>query len=201
MQPESTPGSGAYDFLNQQPATRGSKFPMPKLPRLAWIIIVGSLVTLLLLVTVALLFGGGSRTNTNPYVESLSYAQEITRVSNSVKQMSQDPNTQSIAATTSATLLSDYARINKYLADTGIKVEAKNLPSKEDKDIDSQLQEAAQSNQLPKAYSRYLNSYLTDYQSALQVAYNQAGPEGKNIIKETLDSVKVLLGTPIIKGA
>jgi hypothetical protein len=200
MQPDTTPGSGAYDFLNQQPTKTGRRLPLPKLPKPAWIIIIGSLVILFILVTVALLFSG-DRTSSSPYVESLSYAQEITRVSESVKQMSQDPNVQGLASTTTAVLLSNNTELTGYLKNSGIKVEPKSLASKEDKEVDAQLQEASQSNRLPEAYARYLSIYLEDYQTSLQAAYNQAGQEGKRLINEAYESVGIILSTPAVKEA
>lgn len=200
MQPDTTPGSGAYDFLNQQPAKTGRRLPLPKLPKLAWILLIGSLGILFVLVTVALLFGGG-RTSSSTYVESLSYAQEITRVSESVKQMSQDPNVQGLASTTTAVLLSNNTELTSYLKNSGIKVEPKSLASKEDKEVDAQLQEASQSNRLPEAYARYLSIYLEDYQTSLQAAYDQAGQEGKRLINEAYESVGIILSTPAVKEA
>lgn len=199
MQPDTTPGSGAYDFLNQQPAKTGRRLPLPKLPKLAWILIIGSLSLLFVLVAIALLFGGGSRTSSSPYVESLSYAQEITRVSESVKQMSQDPSVQGLASTTSAVLLSNNTELTGYLKNSGIKVDPKSLASKEDKEVDAQLQEASQSNRLPEAYARYLSIYLEDYQTSLQAAYDQAGQEGKKLINEAYESVEIILSTPAVK--
>lgn len=199
MQPNTAPGSGAYDFLNQQPEKSGRKLPLPRLPKLAWILLIGALGLLFVLVAVALLFGGSSRTSSSPYVESLSYAQEIARVSESVKQMSQDPNVQGLASTTVAVLLTNNTELTGYLKNSGIKIDPKSLSSKEDKEVDTQLQDASQSNRLPEAYARYLSIYLEDYQKSLQAAYDQAGQEGKKIINEAYDSVEIILSAPAIK--
>lgn len=200
MQNDQTSSSGAYDFLNQQPEKSGRKLHLPKLPKMAWILLIGSVGMLLLLVAVALIFGGGRPASSSPYVESLSIAQEINRVSTSVKQMSQDPNTQSLAATTSSALLSNNSRLSTYLKDTGVKVDPKSLDSKEDKEIDTQMQEASQANRLPETYARYLSVYLEDYQSSLQAVYDQSAQEGKNLVQELYDSIKIILESPLVKS-
>lgn len=199
MQSDTTPGSGAYDFLNQQPTKPDRNLPLPKLPKLAWVLLIGALGIFFVLVVIALLFGEGSRTSSSPYVESLSYAQEITRVSENVKQMSQDPNVQGLASTTTAVLLTNNTELTGYLKNTGTKVDPKSLSSKEDEEVDAQLQDASQSNRLPEAYARYLSIYLEDYQKSLQAAYDQAGQEGKKIINEAYDSVEIILSAPAIK--
>ncbi len=201
MQQDTAPGGGAYDFLNQQPQKSGRRLPLPKLPKLAWIILIGSLGLLFILVAVALLFGGGNRTSSSPYLESLSYAQEITRVSENVGQMTQDPNVQGLASTVTTVLLSNNSELTAYLGKSGIKMDPKALASKLDESIDGDLQTASQSNRLSEAYSRYLSIYLEDYQSSLKAAYEQSGQDGKKLINELFDSVEIILSTPAVKQA
>lgn len=201
MQQDPAPNSGAYDFLNQQPSQNGRKLPLPKLPKLAWIILLGSLGLLGILVVIALLFGGNRGGSSNVYVEALAYAQEINRVSGEVTELSQDPATLSLAATTSSAVLSTSTELSAYLKDAGVELDTKSLASKVDEEVDKQLQEAAQSNRLPEAYIRYLNAYLPEYQAALQAAYNQTTrDEGRAIIQLGYDSVETILSSSSLKA-
>lgn len=200
MQQDPSPGSGAYDFLNQQPVQQGRKLPLPKLPKTAWIILICSLGILGILVAVALLFGGRSGSS-NVYTETLAYAQEINRVSGQVKELSQDPTTQGLAATAAAVTLSHSTQLNGYFKDSDIKIDSESLSSKQDKDIDSQLQSAAQTGRLAETYADYLNSYLIDYQTSLQAAYEQVGPEGKAILNEAYESIEMILSSSALKAS
>lgn len=200
MQPGTAPTSGAYDFLNQQPSQSGSKLPLPKLPKLAWVILIASVSLLGLLVLIAVLFGGKNG-NSSPFINSLALAQEINRISDKVKNMSEDPNTQALAATASSVMVSNNMELITYLKDIGIKVNEKSLSSKEDSNIDSQLDEAAKSNRLPEAYARYLNTYLADYQQLLETAFSEADSEAKAILQQAYDSADLILSSPIVKAA
>lgn len=179
--------------MNQQPSPQKRKLPLPKLPRMAWIILIGSVALLGILVIVALLSGGGQKANSSPYLESLAAAEELNRVSANVKTLSKDPGTQGLAATTSSVMLSNNAELTAYLKKTGLKVDPKSMSKNLDEDIDRQLQEAAQSNRLPEAYSSYLNTSLADYQNLLELAHDQSGTEGKKVINEAYESVKIIL--------
>ena len=190
---------GAYDFLNQAPQESSKRLKLPKLPKLAWIILIASVSILGILVLLAMVFGG-RRADSNIFIDNLALSQEIIRVSDLVQEMPADPNTKSLAATTSTLLLSANTELSGYLQNGGIKVDPKLLASKNDSQIDQQLQTAQQSNSLNRAYGQYLKQQLAAYKDSLAVAHEESGPEGKNLLAGIYENVDILLTSELIKS-
>lgn len=123
-------------------------------------------------------------------------AQEIARVSSTVESTSTDPDTKSLAATTSAVLTSQQTDLTSYLSSVGKKVSSKELASAQSTADDNLIQAAIQKDSLSSAYNDFLTYNLKVYQSKLQTAFNGTNSSKlKLIIKSAYDSSQTILGS------
>ncbi|HET9722137.1 MAG TPA: hypothetical protein VFP32_03910 [Candidatus Saccharimonadales bacterium] len=201
MQP-SEPNPDLNFILNNSPQSkRGLKLPSFNLPKPAKIIIA-VVVVLLALVVISSILSSHKSSASQPYVNALARQQEILRVTQLTQQQLQlqDPSTQALAATTYTTLSSQRQQILKYLSGQHMKVSTQSLVTDQDKTTDSQLQTAAQNNNLDAAFATYLKQGLTTYQKDLQTAYQSAGPNGKKILSNAFDSSQILLSSAPLKS-
>ena len=197
MQPSSPDPQFDFMLKNSQPAKKG--LPLPRLPKVAKIILA-VVLGILLLVIISSVLSGRNKGSSQGIIGALARGQEISRVTTLTQQQLhlQDPETQALASTVSATLASDNQQLTSYLATNGTKVSKVILATDTDKSTDAQLQTASQNNSLDDAYRAYLKVNLAKYATNLQSAYKSAGPKGKAILKDSYESVQSLLSTSIL---
>lgn len=197
MPPQQPQAPNQYDFILNKPQQAGvSKLGfLANLPRPALILlgIVGLLVVVILL---AAAFGGGGAGGQQQMLSAAARATEIARVSGVVLQQPADSDTKALAATTQTTLTSEVQDITGYLQSNGTKVDPKTLGTYQDSSADSQMQTAAQNNNISQTYSAYLKAQLNDYSGVLSSAYKSAGPQGKQVLDNAYTSVQNLLSAP-----
>jgi hypothetical protein len=173
---------------------------MPNLPKPLKIglAILGAII---LIIIVSSLLSGRNKGDTQQFVGVMARAQETIRVTTLVKQLQlQDPQTQALAATVTSSLSSDQQQIKSYLAKNHIKVKSSQLAVDTDKSIDTSLQSASQNNNLDTAYVNYIKNALTKYQSDLQLAYKDAGPNGQKILAVSFESTRALMNSAPVKS-
>ncbi|MEK7561671.1 MAG: hypothetical protein AAB541_02310 [Patescibacteria group bacterium] len=162
-------------------------------------IILGAVVGLFLLVMLYSLFFGGKTTNVDQLTAVAARAQEIARVSALAQTESQNADTQGLAATTVEVLASQEQQLTSYLKTSGVKVDAKILVSKLDKNTDAALTAALQNNNYDQAYFDYLKTNLTAYRNDLNLVYKGAGKKAQDIVSTAYSSVQILLSAPQLK--
>lgn len=191
MQPQSpTP---QYDFiLNNQPAPKKPGLLPTKMPGRLKIILIGIIGLMVLFIVGALLFGGGG-SSSQPLLKIMSQAQEISRVSKLVQQQTKNNDTKALATTAAASLDSQKAELNGYLAGKKQKADPNTLAADLNKSTDSKMQIAAQNNSLEETYKTYLKTNLNSYSSQLQTAYSTASGEAKLVLNSAFASTQVIL--------
>jgi len=187
-----------FDFMmnNQAPAKRKLGLPAFSKPvKIGLAVVVG----IVILIVAASFFTGGNGTS-SAVTGVLARGAEIQRVTAEVQQLNlQDPTTQALAATVSASLSSDQAQLTQYLKLNKSTISKTELAADLDKTTDAQMQSASQNNNLDQTYITYLQQALSKYQSDIQAAYKDSGPNGKAILKKSSDGVNTLLSTPPLK--
>ena len=204
MPPQNTqvpaPAPGQFEFmLKDQPKPPGRLASF-----LAWMprpakIILAAVGILFILVIFYSLFFGGKTTNTDQLTSIMARAQEIARVSVLAQQQSTNANTKDLATTAETTLSSQKGQLQTYLLDQKVKVGAKALAARLNKDTDKQLAAALQNNNYDQTYFTYLKTNLASYQNALNTAYKDAGKNAQAILNSAYQSVQTLLTAPALK--
>lgn len=192
MQPNGQPN---YEFImkGNQATKKGSS--LPKLPRPA-AIALGVVVGLFLIIVISSLLFGGKSSNAQDMINAAARATEIARVSGVAAQAAQDNPTRSLATTVQATMSSQSAQITHYLKQyKKMAVSTTALVADQNKNTDSQIQTAAQNNNLTSSYKDYLRSNLALYQTDLQTAYKSAGTNGKNLLSGEFNNVQTILNS------
>ncbi len=199
MQPQSPKPDFDFMLKDNQPAKSGMSRPrLPKPIKIVLLVIIG-----LILVTFVLSWFSGRNSGSNqPIINAMARGSETLRITNLVQTQLplQDPQTNALAATVSASLASDQAQLKAYLVKNNVKVSTVTLASLADKTTDASLQSASQNNSLDSAYINYLKTNLAKYKEKLQIAFNSAGPNGKKILQEAFDSTQALLSSPPLKS-
>lgn len=173
---------------------------MPSAPRAVKLILAVVVGLIVLIIIYSLFFGGGGKWQ--PYINLMARQQEIVRATNLAQQQFklQDPQTQALAATVSATVSSEEQQLTNYLATNKVKVSPAQLATGIDKTTDEQFKAASQNNNLDQVYVAYLKDNLTRYQLDIQPLYKSAGTKGKAILKEAFDSAGTILASPQFKS-
>lgn len=197
MQPQSP--NPDFDFMlkDQPPARRG--LSLPNLPRVVLYGIIG-VVVILLLIIVFSVFSGRSSGSTQPIIAVLARNQETLRVSALVEDQLQDPQTEALETTTTASLYSDKQKLSDYLASNKVKVSPAQLAADTDKTTDAAMTTAQQNNSLDQAYVTYLREALNKYENDLSAASKKAGPKGRAILNDAAKSTESLLNSPPLKS-
>lgn len=197
MQPEKTPPPDYNFILEDKPKPKKSL--LPDMPR-ALLFGGGAVVAVLLLILVFGLVFGRKNTGTAGILEALGRSQEISRVTDDQSQKLKDPTTVSLASTAQAALTSEQSELSGWLAQHKVKADPKKLAIYKDSSTDSQLQQAAQNNNLDSAYLSYLQKALSDYATTLRNAYRAtSSPTAKVILKDSFDSTETLLSAAPFK--
>jgi hypothetical protein len=199
MQPKSP--SPDFDFMlkDNKPAKRG--LPIPNLPKP---ILVGlaAVIVIILIIVASSAISGRHKGSAQPFIGVLARGQETLRVTKLVKDQLglQDPQAQALAATVNISLSSDQQQLKSYLLKNKMNFSAVELAGDIDKTADTSLQTASQNNGLDAAYVAYLKNALGRYQSDLQAAQNGAGPNGKKILGDSIESTRTLLNSAPVKS-
>jgi len=197
MQPQSP--DPQFDFMLKD-SPQPKRGLVPAIPKTAKIILAAVLGIFLLVIIIALI-SGRNKGSTQGIVSVMARNQEIIRVTDLAQQLQlEDPQTQALAATVSASLSSDKQRLLDYLNKNKAKASPAQLAADKDTNTDTSLQSASQNNSLDTAYIDYLRSALAKYQADVQTAYKASGPNGQKILSETYESASTLLANPPLKN-
>jgi hypothetical protein len=185
-----------YDFIfggGQEPK-KGSGLPKVSGPRMrpALLVLFG-VVGLIFIIILYSVFFGSKVSNTDELVKIMARAQEITRVSEFVDQQSKDSDTQGLALTTINTLKSDQTQLTAYLKTQKTKVSTKALAVYQDKNTDSKLLSASQTNTLSSFYFAYLKEQLAKYQDVLKTAFDHTPAKAEPILQDAYESAQTIL--------
>jgi hypothetical protein len=191
--------TGQYDFiLKDKPKPKKSLVPnltnLPRSIRLAIAIILGSVVIVILFLSVF----GNRAAGSDKLVKIVAQAQEIVRVDTVAAKQAKSSNltTLNLVSTSSVILASQQTELTQYLKKNNIKISKAKLNSYLNKNTDAQLKSASQNNNFDEAYLSYLKKQLSSYQATLQIAYKGTGKNGKVILSKDFDSIKTLLKSP-----
>lgn len=199
-----SPSNPDYNFIfnGEQKPKKRFNISLPGVSSLPRPVVFGLIAAIALIVIIPIASAIFSKTpNSEQLVRAAAKAQEIIRISGMVGQQTRDSNTQSLAITTSSSLLSDQVQLKTYLSSHKTKVNSKSLAVYLNKNTDAELQTATQTNSLETAYAAYLKKQLTDYRNYLQQVYPDSPSKAKLILKEAFTSSSVLLSTPAVSSS
>lgn len=189
---------GQFDFILKDSPKPARHFPWSDLPKPVVLIAGVSLVLIIGIALFSLLFGGRVN-NGDQLIDIMSRAQEISRVSTLAQQQATSADTKALALTTGASLTSEQQQIAKYLKAHNIKTDPKKLSARNNKSTDTELQAASQNNNYDQTYLGYLKTNLTEYDSALNNAYNSAPKDLRVTLKDAYSSTQQILSAPQFK--
>ncbi|HLG91147.1 MAG TPA: hypothetical protein VI336_03270 [Candidatus Saccharimonadales bacterium] len=162
-------------------------------------ILAATVGVLIIVIAGALILGGGD-SSSKQVLDLMAQSQEIARVSQQQDLKFTDTNTKGLSATTQAAMNSQKFELGSYLGKAGVKYGQKELAVKLNQKTDTDLQTAAQNNNLDGAYVSYLKTSLTTYLNSLNSTYQAANSQTlKTNLKAAYDSVQVLLKSPQFK--
>jgi len=193
----STPsGNADFDFmLKQKPRAEKGPGRLSNLGKPAKLLIA-AVVVLILTIVVALIFGGGNDSS-KQVLDLMAQNQEIVRVSQLQDQKFSDTNTKGLSATTQATMNSQKFQLGDYLTKAKAKYSEQQLAARMNNNTDTQLQTAAQNNNLDSAYISYLKTSLTSYLNSLNETFKATGSQTlKGTLQSAYNSVQTLLKSP-----
>jgi hypothetical protein len=199
--PPQTPESSQsdFDFMLKQQSQNQSSGKLSNLGKPAKIL-VAAVLALAIAIGAALLLGG-SDSNSQQVLDLMAQNQEIVRVSEAQEQKFKDANTKDFSATTQAVLASQKFQMGDYLNKSGVKYNEKQLAVKKNSSTDTQLQTAAQNNNLESAYLTYLKTSLTAYSNSLSQAFQAADSQTlKGTLQSAYSSLQTLLNSPQLKS-
>jgi len=185
-----------YDFIlkaGQKPKAR--LLPDLGLPKPAKIALVVILAVFVLVIVLAVALGGNNKSSS--VVGLAAEAQEIARVSASVKTASTDPNLQALAETVNVVLTNQERQFTAYLATKHQKVSTKSLAADLNSQSDAQISAATQSNTLRSFYIAYLRTNLANYNSGLINANSGASPTLHDILLSDSQSVQTIFNSSL----
>ena len=203
MPPQTTPESSNADFgfmlKQQQPQTGKSSGRFSSLAKPAKLLFAA--VAILVVVVVAALVLGSGSDSSKQVVDLMAQSQEIVRVSEAQDTKFSDANTKGLSATTQAVMNSQKFQLSDYLTKAGAKYDPQQLAAKMNSDTDTQLQTAAQNNNLDSAYNSYLKTSLTVYVNSLNTTFQiTKSPTLKSTLQSAYESVQTLLNSPQFKS-
>jgi hypothetical protein len=189
-----------YDFI-VNPGKPSKRLPTAGGSKLSRILIVaGGLILLIIVFSIikGVLGGGGNQAALALVVAD---QQEIIHLTTAAAQQ---PNIssadQNFAITSKLVITSEQTQLLKYMAQQQQKVSDKQLRLKVSAAVDKQLLSSVASSTYHQTLQEVMKSLLTDYATALQVAYKQSsGVNGRNLLKAEYNSAQLLqrqLATP-----
>jgi hypothetical protein len=195
MQPQNP--NPNYDFiLKDKPQPKTSMLPNNPLVKVA-----GVIVAILLIVLVIGIVSSSKSGSSTGMLDTLGQAQEISRVTTAQAPNLKDPAIRATAATTQASVSSEAAQINKYLAAHRVKVDKKKLATYQSSDTDSKMSSALQASNLDTTYLTYLQTALNDYSQSIKTSFAATkNTEAKSILQNAFASTQTLLSAPPLKS-
>jgi biopolymer transport protein ExbB/TolQ len=195
MQPDAQqPNSDPYGFIMNEQKSKKRIIPTANTKRKRIILVVSGiiLVFIIAIVTTTILSGISNQTEKN--LKLLAEQQnEIIRISNIGIKNAQDTPTQILARTTSLTFESDQHRVINYLKTQKQKMSTAELALKKNTQTDTQLNQAAQSNQFDKTFNQVITTQLIDYQKAVKQTYDSAtGKNARKLLNDLYSDINVL---------
>ena len=140
------------------------------------------------------LINGKSSGNVSLLTGIAAEQQEIIRVSTLGIANATDPSTIAYAQTTRLSLISQQAKLTKYLGSKKVKVTPVLLNEKLNKNTDKALKSASDGGRYDDTLNKTLKDSLTTYAATLKSGYSSAStPESKKILSQSYDSTKTLL--------
>jgi len=188
------PSDSRFDFIlnPQKKAGAGLAF-ISRIPRSILYPLI-AVIALFGFIFVTSALNGRKNAWSKQLTDVMARQQEIIRVSNLVQQRSYLENTAiNLNATVTATIGSDFAQSQTYLNGQKVKLNKKKLAIYVNRQTDSTLQAAAQSNTADSVYTEYIRQKLTDYTTSLRTTAPLMGPNGKKLLQEYFDSAVVIL--------
>lgn len=185
--------SSQFDFI-MNPQQQGKKSLLPSDPKtkLIYMVIGGGVGLVLLLFLIFGIFGGGGDP-VDSLVDVAQQQNEIIRVSELASRDASGTQAQKLSAMVLSVVLTDQKNTVSYMSKNGKKVSAKDLALKQNKEADSQLSAAKQNGRFDEEYTQITLKYLQTYQQNLADVYPNLGEQGKEIIEQANDNVKLIL--------
>ena len=193
-----TPPSGKFDssqfdfIMNPGSQPKKSFIPGGSKQRMLFMIIGGGFILILILFLFFSIFGGSSDA-----VEQLlpitKRQNEIIRVSSKATSNTTGVQAKKLSNMVSIVISTDQKAILKYMANNGKKVSSKELAQGQNKETDSEFDAAEQNGRFDEVYIRKTLEQLEAYQQALEEVYPNLGEQGKQLVKENSNNVKLLI--------
>lgn len=159
------------------------------------IILGGILGILILVIILAIVFGGKDKGPTVQLASLSAEQQEIIRVSDLVLDLSRDPATLATASTVKSSIITEQKRAIELLGLQGGQLQKGQINSKLSRKNDENINSAAQSNTLEQAYKEYLKKSLGDYKADLKALYVIGGPNTKTFADNAYKSSDLILNS------
>jgi flagellar basal body-associated protein FliL len=196
--PSAPPGgqfdSSQFDFIMnpQKPAKKSLLPPTSPKTRLMVYISLGIIGVLLIIILASSLFGGSS-SGTEQVVTIARQQNEIIRIAEQGNKKAGSLQTKKLAAITKSTVTTDQKNTLAYLEKQKKKLKDKDLRLFQDKEVDTDLANAERNGRFDEVFSRIILEKLTEYKSTMQTAYENVGPNGKELLDRQFKSVDLIL--------
>lgn len=189
-----------FDFMLKQQSEQKKRFGwLSKLNTPAKLLIAAATGLIIAIITAAIL--GGGQNSGDQVIGLMAQNQEIVRVSQAQEQKFKDQDTKDLSATTQAVMSSQKFQFGIYLGQAEVKYSPQQLSSKMDEKTDTDLQTAAQNNDLDQAYTAYLKNSLTTYLNSLSSLLQTTNSQSlKDALQSARDSIQTLLNSPQFKS-
>ena len=184
-----------YDFITN-PASKPKKslFGLGggnKMQRIAILLLIGFVLLTVLILAIALIFGGGSDART----ELLRVAKQqntILRLTSNALENSNNTSTRTLATTTEATMITDKGILVSQVAKSG-KVKDEVIAGSINEETEKKLTNAAQNGQYDAVFEGILRTELETYQQQLQAANAaSSGETTKNLLAQMFENSTTL---------
>jgi hypothetical protein len=165
---------GQYDFiLNPQQAPKKSLLPSGKQGRIM-VVAGGAAVLLIIALLLGSILSSAGKENVENLVIAAKQQNELIRVAEIGSSKARGQAAKNIAITTKLSLQSQQAAMLDALKTQGRKLTPKDLAASQNPKTDQLLTQAEQSNKFDEVFIDTMQTSLTNYQKAVQKAYDGA---------------------------
>lgn len=185
--------SGQFDFI-MNPQTPPKKSFLPSNPKIKMLVIglgIITIVVILLAVILSIFSSGDSSTET--LVKISQQQNEIIRISNDGKTKAGGEKAKKLATMTNMTVTTDQSNLLNYLSKQKRKVKPKELKLLTDAKADKELVAASSNGRYDEVFTQIIIEKLNEYQKSLQGTFNNVGPKGKEVIKQSYDNTTLII--------